>query len=121
MQWNLSHLDQVVGFSFLTFSVLWIPFFISMHGIYRVKKVTVPSAMQFIYTSAPAVLSLVIVTTFLGGIFNEIRLLFIFSPSMISIALDYFNRNWIEIKTVMQWKPYQIFVVMLIIGFIFIT
>ena len=86
-RWNIHNPAQVIGFSFITFHFLWGLFF---YGIYRKpdlirKRATL--AMQFMYHSATAVFTLVILTTFLGGIFNEIRLLFLLSPWIIGISL----------------------------------
>lgn len=88
LHWNINNLSQVVGFSFITFGVLWIPFFSQI-----IKKTKQNHSIQIMINSAPWVFILVMLTTFLGGIFNEIRLLYVLAPWVISIAILYYKTN----------------------------
>lgn len=86
--WNRDNPVQVVGFSFITFGILWLPFFLQI-----VKKTRHNGRVQIMVDSAPWVFILVVLTTFFGGIFNEIRLLYILAAWVISIAALYYQEN----------------------------
>ncbi len=93
LKWNLNNLEQVFIFGYLSFSFLWVPVAISLWKL---------EVNNFLYKEAQNVFSrkaflvafvLIFLTTFLFGIYNEIRLLFLFAPFMIVYALNYANEN----------------------------
>lgn len=104
LRWNVANVDQVIGFSFITFGFLWLPFFLSF---LRTKEVT--RTIPIITPSGPSVFVLVVATTFLGGIFNEIRLLYLLSPWVIVATLSYYLKNEKEIKLRFFSKRYLAF------------
>jgi hypothetical protein len=102
LRWNLHHLEQVIGFTFITFGFLWLPF---LTAIFR----PLPQILNTLFhRSAGAVLFVIWTTTFLGGIFNEIRLLFLLAPWVIIIGLTYFQQNKKQIIAKALTKRYQI-------------
>ncbi len=107
LRWNMNNLDQVIGFSFITFSWMWVPFFYNFK--YTLTKgntttITISNEMDILIKSAPFVLILVLFTTFFGGIFNEIRLIYIIYPWVIVSTLYSFNTMRI-LRTARQlWK-----------------
>jgi hypothetical protein len=109
LQWNIRNLDQVLGFGFISFGFLWLPFFISF--VERDSKI----ANQLIYDSRLSVLFLIILTTFIGGIFNEIRILYFLAPWVISIALNHYCENKIEILLTIQTKRFQLYAISIFI------
>ncbi len=113
LRWNLNNLEQVAGFTFIVFNFWWILFFVN----FRTKSAASnDDVRQMFFRSAWIVLILILLTTFLGGIYNEIRLLHLFSPWIVIIALDYIERHWLEIKDILLRKSYLLFVTA---GFIF--
>jgi hypothetical protein len=94
LNWNLAHPIQVVGFGYLTFGLFWIPFIINLFP----SKNSRPYSLKLIYNSAKYVFPLVIVTTFLGGIFNEIRILYLLAPWVIILNIDYYCKNQSRIR-----------------------
>ena len=101
LRWNVANVDQVIGFSFITFGFLWLPFLLS----FLEKK----ENKSIIVASGPYVLILVVGTTFVGGIFNEIRLLYILAPWVIISSLSYYIKNKKEIRHVVISKGYFTF------------
>lgn len=102
--WNLQNLEQVIGFGYIAFGFLWIPFFLSF------IKSKQPSTVSSILTSSgPSVFVLVITTTFMGGIFNEIRLLYLLAPWVIVAALTYYLKNKEDIKLLFRTKGFLLF------------
>jgi hypothetical protein len=106
LNWNLSNIEQVVGFGYITFGFLWLPFFLSFK-----KRVQSSPDTTIITQSGLSVFILVIVTTFMGGIFNEIRLLYLLSPWVIITSLLYYLENKNEIKSILRLKWYRIFLI----------
>jgi hypothetical protein len=99
--WNISHPEQVIAFTFVTFGVLWIPFLFHfwMKIIGEVKA-------SILLKSALPVFALVFATTFLGGIFNEIRILYLLAPWVISIGLLFYSHNHHEITEILKSRKY---------------
>ncbi|WP_375579317.1 hypothetical protein ABWH96_20305 [Marivirga tractuosa] len=95
LNWNLSNPFQLVFFSFLSFSYLWPPFLFSFRnnqnqndniGLFSNKAVFLAVFMIFL-------------TTFLFGIFNEIRLLYLIFPWVIISSLKHIAKHqdlWIN-------------------------
>jgi hypothetical protein len=111
--WNLNNLEQVIGFSFITFGPLWIPFFLSF--------VKTKTTTAIITPSGATVFALIVVTTFFGGIFNEIRLLYLLAPWVIVSALSLYRDHANEIKATVgsgQYRTFLLAVLMLFIALI---
>ncbi|HYF66822.1 MAG TPA: hypothetical protein VD884_01740, partial [Ohtaekwangia sp.] len=64
---------------------------------------------KFFFRTAWFSLLVILVTTFVGGIYNEIRLLYLFSPWIIIITLDYIERNRTSIYNMLQNKKYWMY------------
>jgi hypothetical protein len=60
-------------------------------------------------------LILIVLTTFLGGIFNEIRLLTLFAPWMIVILLNFVRNYYQNILETMRSKAFVIYAVFVMI------
>lgn len=90
LQYNLKNYLQIPAFFFITFSALWVIF------LYSSFKSKVPNASsdmrRTIISSAPWAVLLIVLTTFFGGIFNEIRLLHLAFPWIIVANLVYLER-----------------------------
>lgn len=110
-RWNLHHFEQVVGFSYITFGVLWIPFFITL-----LKRENHAGPVGLIYRSSTMVFILIIITTFIGGIFNEIRLLYLLAPWVILIGIDYYSLHQEQVRTYFKSKTY-----LSVIGLLFLV
>lgn len=93
LRWNIANPAQVVGFLFLTFNVLWYPVVLLPFSQSRMRA-TATAEQEFFLRSAPAALIIIIVTTYVGGIFNEIRLLYLAAPWVIIVAA----RFWITFR-----------------------
>lgn len=109
LRWNLSNLNQVAGFLVITFNVCWLPFL--LHLFYYRRRVldVCGTPAEFFYRSAPFALLVVVLTTFFGGIFNEIRLLYLASPWMIILFLDFLRNNEQQIKSSVRDRSFWIF------------
>ncbi len=104
LTWNRNNMAQVIGFGYITFGFLWIPFFLRFLG-----KRSNFAFNTVIYDSAPSVFFLVATTTFIGGIFNEIRILYLLFPWVIIIGLHYYTENKIEIVEHITSKKFKIY------------
>ncbi len=110
LQWNLANMEQVIGFSFITFHGMWVPLF---YGILEKQGAGKSSQrVQLFYQSGLAIFILIVATTFVGGIFNEIRLLFLLFPWVIAISLHVFWRNRKLIVRTMQSTRYKVYSLM---------
>jgi hypothetical protein len=107
LTWNLNNLEQVAGFTFIAFNVLWLPFVLHI-SFYRRHLHYTPQDLRFFYRTSLFTLLVILLTTFLGGIFNEIRLLFLFSPWMIILALDFWKNYREIIKSVFQTRTFRV-------------
>jgi hypothetical protein len=108
LRWNLDNPEQVIGFTFITFNFLWASFFLH-YLIYKRNLHYITGDMRFFYRSSLLVLIVLLTTTFLGGIFNEIRLLNLFAPWMIIFFLDCFRNYQKEIRNTLGTKNYKLF------------
>jgi hypothetical protein len=108
LKWNLNNPEQVIGFLFITYNVLWIPFL--FHLLFYKKNVFSSSEpIRFFYRTAVFSLVIILLTTFFGGIYNEIRLLYLFSPWMIVIFIDFLRNYSTVIRTTIQSRGYWFF------------
>ena len=103
LEWNLNNPAQVVGFAFITFGPLWI-------GWIKGRSIPRPSALadgiELLARSAPWVLLLILLSTFLGGVYNEIRLLYLGFPWVIALSLFFFSTYAPQIKTIVRTTRY---------------
>jgi hypothetical protein len=123
LRWNVNNVEQVIGFSFITFNVLWLPFILHV-WFYRRHLNYTASDLRFFYRSSVFTLAIVFVTTFLGGIFNEIRLLYLFAPWMIVISLNFWKNYSSCIISSIQTRwfaAYSLFLVTLCAGILVVT
>jgi hypothetical protein len=105
LRWNLANPEQVAGFLFVSFNVCWLSYVLHVVFFRRgVREAEWPR--KFFYKSSLFTLSVILITTFAGGIFNEIRLLYLFAPWMIIIFLDFIRENTGSIMLVMSRKGY---------------
>ena len=108
LRWNLDNPEQVIGFIFVTFNLCWIPFL--LHLIFYGKTLKAePRRLRFFYRTSLFTLAILFITTFVGGIYNEIRLLYLFSPWIIIIFIDFLWKNSDTIKTAMDSKFYWLY------------
>jgi len=112
-RWNLENLEQVAGFFFITFGALWLPFFVNLLKLKTLCREVNNAGFRSLLKASPWVLSLVFVMTFLGGIFNEIRLMFLIFPWVIPLSLLFFRKYYGFIKIYFTQRNYMIFIVIL--------
>ena len=108
LRWNLENPEQVVGFVFLTFNLCWIPFLLHLIFYRRSQKEKTPQ-LRFFYRTSLFTLAIILITTFVGGIYNEIRLLYLFSPWIIVIFVDFIWKNMDAIRTAMEARFYWLY------------
>lgn len=108
LKWNLANPEQVIGFLFITFNICWIPFL--LHLLFFKKSIATASpGIGFFYRSSIFTLAVILITTFIGGIFNEIRLLYLFSPWMIILLLDFVRSNMDIFRAIFMKKTYWLY------------
>ncbi len=105
LKWNLDNPAQVVGFTFIAFNFLWL-FFLLHYLIYKRNLHYITMDLRFFYRSSITVLLIILGTTFIGGIFNEIRLLQLFAPWMVIFFLDILRGNRVQFRNVAGTKNY---------------
>jgi hypothetical protein len=112
-RWNNNNPEQVVGFLFITFNLCWIPFLIHMLN-FRRNTATSNKVRRFFFRSSWLALTVILLTTYFGGIYNEIRLLYLLAPWMILITLDFLERNMDAFKVIVFKKGYLAFAVIVV-------
>ncbi len=105
-KWNINNVIQVIGFSYITFGPLWFPFLLSF---FLRKNKYESKPIGLIYQSSVSVLFLVFVTTFIGAIFNEIRILYLLAPWVIAVGVHYYSIHKKEFTRLMQSRRYRFF------------
>jgi hypothetical protein len=115
LRWNLNNPDQVVGFIFITFNFLWL-FFILHFLFFKRNMHFINSEKRFFYRSSVFALAIILITTFVGGIFNEIRLLNLYSPWMILFFLDCFQNYRSQLETKLRMPSYWVFAGLSLVG-----
>jgi hypothetical protein len=103
LTWNKNNMPQVIGFGYITFGFLWIPFF-----YFFIKRAN-NTYNRLIYDSAPSVFVLVVVTTFIGGIFNEIRILYLLFPWVITSGLSFYAQHKLELIEFVKSRKFKLF------------
>lgn len=108
LKWNLQNPAQVVTFLFMTFAFCWLALFIKTLSYKRsIAHATEP--VKFFLRSSWFTLIIILLTTIVGGIFNEIRLLYLFSPWMIVLTMDFIRDNRESMKAVLARKDYWLY------------
>jgi hypothetical protein len=108
LRWNVENLNQVIGFLFVSFNVLWLSLLLEWWS-YRRDRSAVKPPLLFFYRSVWITTAAIIATTFAGGIFNEIRLLNLLAPWMIVFFLQYCRNFNAEIRTIAGTKNYWLY------------
>lgn len=96
LRWNLQNPIQALVFVYISFHFLWIIFLIN---IIRIPISTNYEKINFLKKSALSIFIMILMTTFLFGIFNEIRLLFLLFPWIIIISAHWIRANLDIIKS----------------------
>jgi hypothetical protein len=109
LKWNLDNPEQVIGFLFITFNVCWIPYLFHLLHYRSSLATSVGSPVHFFYKTSIFSLAVILLTTFVGGIFNEIRLLYLFCPWIIVISVDFVRSNIGLFKKALAEKSYRIY------------
>ncbi len=117
LKWNLANLEQVVGFSFITFHFMWLLFFYGLLHRQSFIRNNADFPTQFLFQSGFIIFCLIVITTFIGGIFNEIRLLFLMFPWVIMIALHVLRMYQNRISAALQHKKYQVYLLINVLVF----
>jgi hypothetical protein len=112
LRWNLNNIEQIITFGFLSFGFLWIIFIWSFFD-----KNNTTYSDTIIYRSRVPVFLLVIATTLIGGIFNEIRLLYLLAPWVISVGLQFYKSHRVAIVSSIKTRGFQIYGCVLFILF----
>jgi hypothetical protein len=108
LRWNLDNMEQVIGFLFISFSFCWVPF-VARLSTRNVNGENKYAAIGFFHRSAWFALTVIVLTTFVGGIYNEIRLLYLLSPWVIVLAIDFLSERQMRIIAITKHKSYWIF------------
>ncbi len=108
LKWNLANPEQVVGFLFLTFNVSWITFLIHLY-FFRESIVRSQTPVRFYYRSGLFTLVIILLTTFVGGIYNEIRLLYLAFPWFVVIFLDFIRNNAPVFQSYIRRRGYWLY------------
>jgi hypothetical protein len=111
LKWNMSHVFQVAGFTFVSFGFLWLPFLLWM------IRPEPEEEIAFFHQSAPVVLAVILITTFLGGIFNEIRLLYLLAPWVIVGSVAFYRSKKATLQHVVMTRGYLLFSTALLVAF----
>jgi hypothetical protein len=107
--WNNNNPEQVIGFLFVTFNVLWLAFVFHL-AEYKKKLQSNNKIRVFFYRSSILTVLVILSTTYFGGIYNEIRLLYLLAPWMILIGLDFLEQYGVEMKNIMATTRYLVFI-----------
>lgn len=107
--YNISNLKESIGFLFLVFNFMWMPF-IYESLLSTFKKREIEQTEIFLFgKSGFWVLILVLLTTLFGGRFNEIRLLFIMFPWVIILTLYFVRQNKALIIKALKHRKFPLF------------
>jgi hypothetical protein len=108
LRWNLANMEQVIGFLFISFNFCWLPFIMGLvTGSPNPTKEIF--AIGFFRRSAWFVGAVIVFTTFVGGIYNEIRLLHLLSPWVIIITIDFIGKRKSWIISIIKKTWYRFF------------
>lgn len=116
LKWNVRNPEQVIAFLILTFNFAWLPFLLHLFNYRRGLENSAGTPKQFFYRSSVFSLFVILFTTFIGGIYNEIRLLFLFAPWILVILIDFIQSNKAELKILVAKPGYWIYATAVIVG-----
>ncbi len=119
-KWNNNNIEQVFGFLFITFNVLWIPFIFHVINL-KNRLQTTNKVRQFFYRTSLLTLITILLTTYFGGIYNEIRLLYLLAPWMILITLDFVEQYGDRMKVLVLTKKYLLYIFLITVVCVVIT
>lgn len=109
LKWNLANLQQVGGFLLITYNVCWLSFLIHLYFYRQNMHEVADKPVGFFYRTAPFTVLVVLVTTFAGGIFNEIRLLYLSAPWIIVLFLDFIRNNTSRFRNIVRNGKFLIY------------
>lgn len=91
LNWNISNVEQVLVFGYLSFSFLWLLAFKGFKE--RIPRFFLKQEAQRLFNRKSFLTGFILIfsTTFFFGIYNELRLLFLFAPFMIVYGVSYFK------------------------------
>lgn len=116
IKWNLTNIPQVLAFIYITFHIFWLFFALACIAPTNNNKIVL------IRKSAPAVALLIISTTLLFGIANEIRLFFLLFPWTLTLSVDFIRHNLPSIvRNLKEFKRYITYVTVCVILFAILT
>ena len=108
--YNLENLEETIGFLFLAFSFMWPIFLFDLYYInLQVRKKLDNNPIGLLRKSSAIVFALVLTSTFIGGRMNEVRLLFILFPWVISIFLYYLQSGLTPLIKNEGTKRYKVY------------
>ena len=113
LRWNLTNLDQVVGFLYLSFGILWLPFF--YYTFTGRNKFNANQKVLFFKRSSIVAFILIFTSSFLYGMINEIRLIFLLFPWVIILSLTFIANNKESIKSYLISKKFRNYFISLLI------
>ena len=116
-RWNVSNVEQVVGFLFIVFNLLWLS---ALGGLLKWRSLHSTSFVSFFFKSFFVALPLVLLSTFFGGIFNEIRLLHLLCPWIIIFSLEYMKNNYVALIKFFSLRSFQFYIVVIFLMVIFL-
>ena len=107
---NFTYPGETIAFLFCVFGALWLPYLVNLFQ--RWRQADAPNhAWQVLVSSAPIVLVLVVVATLSISRAREIRIMFILFPWAIPLAMDWFRRNAIYLKSLVAQLSYRLFAI----------
>ncbi len=107
LEWNLNNPTQVLGFAFVTFGPLWIGW---IRGSDLYGSSVSADKIGLLARSALWALSLILLSTFLGGVYNEIRLLYLGFPWVITLSLHFVNVHRRQLEANAKTGRYIVYV-----------
>ncbi|TAH27656.1 MAG: hypothetical protein EAZ07_00215 [Cytophagales bacterium] len=120
LKWNIKSLEQVVLFFFLTFHLLWFFFIFELFNHSKNNKEN-SSGGLLLHQSALSATGLVLTTTFLFAIFNEIRILFLIFPWVISLSSRWLINNKATVCSYFLNKKNTLYFVLISLLFILLV
>jgi hypothetical protein len=120
VKWNLENPMQAIFFVFLSFHSFWILYLYRVMHPYPLAQ---DDKLSLFHQSSNWVLLLIMASSFVFGILNEIRLVFLFFPWMILLGLDLVFQSWNVLRYALKnmlFKRLMWFSVALASGIIFL-
>ena len=118
LRWTMSHPGESIAFILITFHLMWVILF-----AYFAAGKKLRSQSTFFDKSILPVVLLIFLTTFVGGIFKESRLLFLAFPWVIMITLKTISsdrhlelKTWFNKSSVKLFLLFQPILILLFVG-----